>query len=78
MALTRSQQLQAHDPAAVQRCEPGPKDGKWEGGGDGNRNGCIFIEDDGENGDPGNSRNESRGEVKHARKWVTPTGNHQP
>ena len=85
VALTRRQQLQAHDPAAAQRCEPGPKDGrektltgKWERGGDGNRNGYIFRQDDGENGDPGNLRNDSRGEVEQAREWVTPTGNQQP
>ena len=44
----------------------------------GSGNGCIFREDDGENGDPDNLRNYSRGEVEHAREWVTPTGNQQP
>ena len=105
MALACNQQLQAYDPAAVQRCEPGPKDGrektlpgKWEGSGDGHMNkdkdrnghngryegmnrsgnGCFFREDDGENGDPGNLRNDSRGEVEQAREWVTPTRKQQP
>ena len=44
----------------------------------GSGNGCVLREDDGENGDPGNLRNVSRGEVEQARESVTPTGNQQP
>ena len=51
--------------------------GRYEGmNGSGNRG--NFREDQGENGDPGNLRNDSRGEVEYARESVTPTGNQQP
>ena len=52
-------------------------DGRY-GGMNGSGNGCIFREDDGKNEDPGNLRKDIRGEVEHAREWVTPTGNQQP
>ena len=44
----------------------------------GSGNGRNFREDDGEDGDPDNLRNDSRGEVEYARECVTPTGNQQP
>ena len=44
----------------------------------GSGNGGNFREDQGENGDPGNLQNDSRGEVEHAREWVTPTAYQQP